>query len=114
MGGVRILFSRIWKLVVTDDKKPDTQVAELCRQIGVVVDSSDLVACHPLPSHEGGPASIIARFHDREKAKKFFSARKKTKQIIGDNKNKLAARKDKGFGILPNLTVNQVRIDTNA
>ena len=97
-------------LDVTADKKPDAQVTELCRQIGVVVDSSDLVDCHPLPSREGGPARVIARFHDREKARKVFSARKKTKQISGENKNKLAARKDKGFGILPNLTVKRNKL----
>ena len=85
-------------------------MTELCNQIGVVVDSSDLVACHPLPSRDGGPARVIARFHDREKAKKVFSARKKTKQITGDSKNKLAARKDKGFGILPNLTVKRNKL----
>ena len=94
-------------LQVTPDQSPDKQVIELCKQIGVEVDVSDLVACHPLPARQGDNKRVIARFHDREKARKIFSNRKKTKGIKREVKEKLAAQKDKGFGILPNLTVKR-------
>ena len=94
-------------LQVKPDQSPDKQVIELCKEIGVDVDVSDLVACHTLPSRQGDNKRVIARFHDREKARKIFGNRKKSKGIKGELKNKLAANKEKGFGISPNLTVKR-------
>ena len=89
---------------------PESQVIELCKQIGVDIERSDLVACHPLPSRDNGPTRIITRFHERETARKVFSNRKKSKLISGDAKEKLASRKEKGFGILPNLTIKRNKL----
>ena len=81
---------------------------EFCKNIGVEIDRSDIVACHPLPSGNGAkPKRIIARFHDRNIAGKIFTNRKKAKHVSSEARSKLAADKDKGFGVAPNLTVKR-------
>ena len=87
---------------------PEKQVMEFCKNIGVEIDRSDIVACHPLPSGNGAkPKRIIARFHDRNIAGKIFINRKKAKHVSSEARSKLAADKDKGFGVAPNLTVKR-------
>ena len=94
-------------LQVATDESPETQVINLCKEIGVDVDKSDIVACHPLPSGNGKPRRIITRFHERAKAQKVFNNRRKAKDIPPAAKVKIAADKGKGFGILPNLTIKR-------
>ena len=63
-------------LDVSVDKTPESQVIELCKQVGVEIEKSDLVACHPLPSRDNGPNRVIAKFYERETARRIFSNRK--------------------------------------
>ena len=93
------------------DHTPENQVMQLCKNIGVEIDRSDIVACHPLPSgNTSKPKRIIARFHDRNVAGKIFTNRKKAKHVSGEAKSKLAVDKDKGFGVAPNLTVKRGKL----
>ena len=94
-------------LKVESGENPETQVINLCKDIGVDLDVADIAACHPLPTGTGKPRRIIARFYERSKAQKIFTNRRKTKEISPASKGKLAADKGKGFGILPNLTVKR-------
>ena len=96
-----IVFTNL--LVDTNHSVP-TQVVQLCSEIGVDVSVEDLVDAHPLPSGSDKPKRFIARFKNRSKAKEVFANRKQSKNITGEKKTQLASDKDRGFGILPNLT----------
>ena len=88
-----------------DEQHPcEQQVIELCNELGVTVEPSDVVAAHPLPSKRGRGNRFIVRFHDRKKAQEVFAARKRTKDIDPAKKAALAANADRGFAIQPNIT----------
>lgn len=91
-------------LLIDEHHDVPSQVVQLCKEIGVTVEPSDLVDAHPLPAAQDKPKRYIARFHQRSTAKQVFSNRRKAKDITGDCKGQLAHNAEKGFGILPNLT----------
>ena len=96
-----IVFTNLY---VDADHDVPSQVGKLCDAIGVSVEPGDFVDAHVLPSGPDKPKRYIARFKNRSKAKEIFANRRKTKGISGDIKTNLANNKDRGFGILPNLT----------
>ena len=90
---------------------PESQVIQLCKSLDVQIDPHDIVACHTLPSsNSSAPKRVIARFHDRNVASKIFKNRKHAKKIPAEVKAKIAANKDKGFGIGPNLTAKRGKL----
>ena len=71
-----VIFSNV---TMDPGKSFKSQVAELCEEIGVNVSPEDMVDAHPLPNSRGKPFKIIARFHQRSKAKNIFANRKTVK-----------------------------------
>lgn len=95
------------------DNKPDdvtSQAINLCQEIGVDVEPSDLVAAHPLPGPRGRDKRYIARFHNRSKAQEIFKKRKHCKTIDPEKKKHLAKNPVKGFAISPNLTPKRSKL----
>ena len=78
------------------------------------VERDDIVAAHPLPTkgraNDKRPKRYIARFHQRSKAQEVFQKRKYCKDIPAAKKKTLAAKPDKGFSIVPNLTPKRARL----
>ncbi|NRB81951.1 MAG: hypothetical protein HRU38_25390 [Saccharospirillaceae bacterium] len=86
------------------------QVIELCQELGVDVDTQDIVDAHPLPIKKGKPSRVIVRFHERSNAKKVFLKRKESKNIDPGKKSKLAINSARGFAIQPNLTAKRAKL----
>ena len=101
-----VVFSN---LAIPDDKDVKPQVIKLCKELDVEISVEDIVDAHPLPS-KTGPKKVIARFHQRDTAKKIFSSRRKSKLIPDDRKSELAANAEKGFGIQSNLTPKRSKL----
>ena len=86
------------------------KVIELCQEIGVDVETQDIVDAHPLPSKRGKPNRVIARFRERSNARKVFLKRKESKNIAPAKKSKLAINSSRGFAIQPNLTMKRAKL----
>ncbi len=97
-------------LRLDNDHDAETQVRNLCHEIGVEVTTDDIIACHPLPSRKGRDVRVICRLKDRRLAHKIFENRKGTKAIGTNKKSELAARPDKGFAVQPNLTPMRAKL----
>ncbi len=99
-------------LLVDSSHIAETQVINLCHEIGVEVTPDDLVlvASHPLPARKGKAVRVIARFKERSMAHKVFANRKGTKNINAAKKQGLAARADKGFAVQPNITPRRAKL----
>ncbi len=97
-------------LKLDNDHDAETQVRNLCHEIGVEVTTDDILACHPLQSCKGRGVRVICRLKDRKLAHKIFENRKGTKDIGTNKKSELAARPDKGFAVQPNLTPMRAKL----
>ncbi len=97
-------------LLVDESHTAETQVINLCHELGVEVTPDDLVASHPLPARKGKAVRVIARFKERSMAQKVFANRKQTKNIDSTKKGGLAARADKGFAVQPNITPRRAKL----
>ena len=80
------------------------QVVDLCEELNVTVTDTDFVDVHPLPSRNGRAKRVVARFKDRKLAQKVMGARKGSKNIDPNKRDRLAADPNRGFGIQPNIT----------
>ena len=85
-------------------------MGELCQEIGADVQGDDIVDAHILPARRGRPNRVIARFHQRSKARSVFLRRKESKNIVDTKKAKLAINVNNGFAIQPNLTITRAKL----
>ena len=85
-------------------------VKDICQEIGVTIKEADFVDAHPLPARRGRPTKIIARFHERSKAREIFKARKRCKDLSSNLKQTVCAKPEKSISINPNLTVGKAKL----
>ncbi len=95
-------------------KTVQSQISELCNELGVAVQPEDYVDAHPLPSKKGkgkgNPMRVIARFKSRKLAQDILANRKHSKNIDKIKKSALAADPTKGFSIQPNLSRRRAQL----
>ncbi len=82
--------------------KCEDQVVALCNELGVDINTDDLVAAHPLPGKKS--PRFIARFKDRATAQKVFTNRRQTKGIDPAKKKTIFGDDKKGVAVQPNVT----------
>ena len=105
-------YSRRENIIFTN-LKADTndelvnKVVDLCDQIGVTVEKSDISTAHPLPLRTG--KRHVVRFINRSKVQDIFKHRKNCKNIDQAKKRAISHKPDKGIGIMPHLTVKRAR-----
>ena len=102
-------------LLIDETHPCETQIINICHELGVDVTSDDFVATHPLPGkksrvNKSSGKRYIARFKNRATAQKVFKNRKMTKQIDPEKKKTLFLNKDKGVAVQPNITAKRAAL----
>ncbi len=97
-------------------KTVESQITELCYELGVDVQPEDYVDAHPLPGKKsrGKNTRVIARFKSRKLAQNILASRKNSKNIDKVKKASLAADPSKGFAIQPNLSPRRAQLHGQA
>lgn len=102
-----VMFSNILVPANADTRQV---VVDICHEIGVDIETTDMVDAHPLPGKRGRPSKVIARFKERSKAREIFKNRKKCKDLTKNLKKRVCSNSDKSVGINPNLTFSKGKL----